>query len=368
MSKEGTMKLSVKRSFFSEKEDTILEYKELSASLYKFETEVEAIRLKNNRGYLTVLPFKGHTIWDACFDGRPLNMHREGKIPPKLIDDYFLEASYGVFFFHCGALRMGCPAADDDHIMHGELPCAVYDDLDLVIGSDERGEFIGTTGTYRFNRGFGPIYEAHPITKLYSGLGTIEITMQIKNISNYPMELMYMGHVNFRPVHNAKIIQSHSWKPDEMVLRDYIPSHFKVPDNYAELTAKLKKDPSLTMIMEPDAVFIPEVGFYLNAPQTDENGWTHIMQLLPDGTADFLKYKPSELDHAMRWISRTADQQGLGLAFPSTANIGGYNEEKRLGNVKEIPPKGEYSATMIAGCLDKDAAVEESQLIDSIVA
>ena len=363
-----SMLFEIKREFFTDKEDVIFTWGDLKASLYKFKSGVEAVRLSNALGYITVLPFKGHTIWEASFNERILNMHREGKKEPKYIHDYFLDSCYGVYLFHCGALRMGCPAEDDDHIMHGELPCAVYDDCQLMIGTDERGDYLGITGTFSYNRGFGPIYEARPIAKIYSKSSTMELVMRIDNCSNYPMELMYMAHINYRPIDNAKIIQSHPWTPEAMPLRDYVPSHFEIPDDYRELTAKLKKDPRLTETMIPGIIYKPEVAFYLDAPVVDDDGWIHLMQKLPDGTADFLRYKPTELDHAMRWITKTADQQGLALAFPSTANVEGYNNEKKAGHVKEIAPKGFYQATMITGVLTKEEAAAEEALINKLMA
>ena len=361
------MKFALNRNFFTDREETVFESGDLKASIYKFKSGVEVVKLQNALGYLTVLPFKGHTIWEAAFNGRILNMHREGKKEPKFIHDYFLDSSYGVFLFHCGALRMGCPAEDDDHIMHGELPCAVYDDAELIVGSDERGDFVGITGTFTYNRGFGPCYAAKPIAKIYSQSSIFEITMRIENISNYPMELMYMAHINYRPIDNSRIVQSHPWDSASMPLRDYVPSHFEIPADYRELTQKLKENPKLTEVMIPNTVYKPEVAFYLDNPVVDSEGWIHIMQVLPDGTADFLKYKPSELDHAMRWITRTADQQGLALAFPSTCNVEGYNNEKKQGHVKEIAPKGFYQATMITGVLNKDEVAKEEAIIQELM-
>jgi hypothetical protein len=361
------MKIALRRNFFTDKEEVIFESEDLKILTFKFGTGVEAVKLQNERGYMIVLPFKGHIIWEASFDGRIINMHREGKKEPKFYNDYFLEGSYGVFFFHCGALRMGCPDVDDDHIMHGELPCAVYDEAELIVGTDDVGYYVGITGTFNYNRGFGPVYEAHPVEKLYSRSTMLEISMRIDNCSNYPMELMYMAHLNHRPVDNSRIIQSIPWTPEGMEYRDYVPSHFTLPEGYVERGARLKADPGLTRDVCPDDVYRPEVGFYMYNVRTDKDGWAHIMQRHPGGTADFLMYKPGELDYAMRWISRTADQQGLALAFPSTCNIEGYNMEKKMGRVKEIAPKGFYRMRMLTGVLSKEEAEKKEALIDEIM-
>jgi hypothetical protein len=357
------MRIVLKKNFFTDKEKLFFESEDIKVSIFKFETGVEAVRLQNDLGHIIVLPFKGQMIWEAVFNGRELNMYRENKTEPKKHGTFFLDAAYGVFYFHCGALRMGSPSEDDNHPLHGELPYADYEEAELLVGNDERGRYTGITGTFTYNRGFGPCYAAHPLTKIYSKSSLLNISIEIENISNYPMELMYMAHINFRPTENARIVQSNPWTPEAMPLCEYNPRHFILPDGYDALAEKLKQHPKLTEVFKPGVMYDPEVTFYLNAPAVDADGYAHIMQILPDGTADFLKYKPSELNHAMRWISKTADQQGLSLAFPATCTNEGYNIEKKNGRVKEIAPKSSFRTSFTTGCLDKEDAVKEEALI-----
>ena len=139
-------------------------------------------------------------------------------------------------------------------------------------------------------------------------------------------------------------------------------------DEYRQMTDKLKVDPRQTEVLKPGVMYTPEVSFNLNAPRVDENGWTHIMQVLTDGTADVLRYKPSELNHALRWLCRTADQDAMSMAFPSTAGVEGYNIEKKEGRVRELPPGGSFSMSLTAGCLNKEDAAKEEALIQKIMA
>ncbi|MHB8063792.1 MAG: DUF4432 family protein [Ruminiclostridium sp.] len=363
------MKLSLLRNYFTDKETTIFESGDLSASLFKFETDVEAVRISNAVGYVIILPYKGQQLWESSFHGRILNMYRNHKKAPELINNYFLEASYGVYCFHCGALRMGCPAPDDTHIMHGDLPCAPYENVEILIDEDERGKFFGITGTYTHNTGFNAIYEAHPLLKVYSNSGQMELSMTVNNLSNKPMELMYMAHINYRPVAGSRILQTVPWTPEAMTFREYIPSHFTPSEGYVEMCQELKKNPRLSEYVQADdeIMYDPEVAWYLDGPVTDKEGWVHMMQFHPDGCADFLQYKPIELDHCMRWLTRTPDQQGLALAFPATANVDGYNTEKRLGHVRMIPPKGYYQATMYTGAMTKEEAEKEAAVIEDIM-
>ena len=359
------MRVVLKKNYFVEKEKLFLETEDLKVFIYKYETGIEALKIQNDLGYIIVLPFKGQMIWEAKFNGRLLNMSRVDKYEPKPANHYLFGA-FGTYFFHCGALRMGVPAKDDDHPVHGELPFADYDEAELVVGTDEKGTYVGIGGVFRYNRGFGPCYEAHPLTKVYSRSSLMDISIRIENHSNSPMELMYMAHLNSRPVDNARFVQCHAWTQQDMPL--FVPRNFEMSDDYRQMTDKLKADPRLTEVLKPGVMYEPEVSFNLNAPRVDEDGWTHIMQVLPDGTADVLRYKPSELNYALRWLCRTADQDAMSMAFPSTSGVEGYNIEKKEGRVRELPPKGSFSMSLTAGCLSKEDAAKEEALIQKIMA
>jgi len=53
----------------------------------------------------------------------------------------------------------------------------------------------------------------------------------------------------------------------------------------------------------------------------------------------------------VRWISRTADQEALGLLLPATAEPEGYTAEKEKGNIKVLPPGGEFHFDLEVGAL-----------------
>lgn len=356
------MRIPLKKYFFTEKEQLFFESNGLKVFLFRYETGIEAVRLENEKGYLIVLPYKGQMIWEAFFGGRTLTLDRVGKGEPQNVD-YFLD-SWGSFFFHCGALRMGCPAADDDHPLHGELPYADYQRAEIVAGIDEKkGEYIGLTGARIYNRGFGDCYEARPLVKVYRGSTLIDIAIDIQNLASYPMELMYQAHLNFRAVENGRIVQSFPWDPKDMQIRVTLPRHFKVDPDYKELVDKLKKDPKYSEILRPGDLYKPEVTFYMYNASVDEQGNAHLMQVHPDGSADFMKYRPSVLEHSVRWITKFKDQHGLGLAFPSTCNPEGYNAERKKGHVKTLEGGQTWHMDLTCGYLDPEEAKREEAFI-----
>ena len=100
--------------------------------------------------------------------------------------------------------------------------------------------------------------------------------------------------------------------------------------------------------MKPGLMFDPEVVIYVDY-LADEAGWAHSMQVHPDGTADFISHRPSQLDKGVRWISRTGDQDGLAIVSPATAEPEGYTAEKGKGNIKILAAQEEFRCELEVG-------------------
>jgi hypothetical protein len=363
--KVDTITVALRNRWFTEKEQVLVESGILKATLFRYGSGVHAVELANEHGHIIVLPYLGQQIWNAFFHGRYLNMKTMYHQPKHT--DFFLN-TYGCFLMHCGPLRMGCPGPEDDHPLHGDLPVADYDEAALVIGEDEQGKYMGVTGLFDYNRAFGEKYQARPLVKIHEGSSLVDIHMEIENRSHYPMELMYMSHVNFRPVEYGRIVQSVDWTKECMKVRTVIPEHVEASPGFVDFLGKLEENPKLTEVIRPDDEYDPEIAFFIESPKVDADGWSHYMQVHPDKTADYVRYKPEELDHNTRWISRTADQAGLGLALPATCDPEGYTAEKRKGNIKEIPPRTSVSFSVVAGYLNEAEAREMEGLIEELVA
>ena len=340
------MRISLKKAFFTEKERILLDGNSLRIALFSYETGVCAARIENHEWQATILPFRGQQLWDVSFHGRQLRMKSLYRAPR--IADHFLD-TYGCFMMHCGALRMGCPGPEDDHPLHGELPYAVYNDAWVVAGEDQRGRYIGISGCFEYNRAFSDTYVAQPTVTLHEGSTVLDIEMRVVNISNYPMELMYMCHINFLPVVGGRIIQSADWTPQSMALRTSIPAHVRVSQKFLDFLERLEKDPGLTRTIREDDEYNPEIAFFIKSPKADTDGWSHYMQVHPDSSADYVSYRPEELDHNARWIVRTRNQEAIGIALPATCEPEGYTAEKKKGNVKIVGGEQEVCFHIKAG-------------------
>ena len=365
MSKENVEGyVSIKKEYFSDKEFQFLNYGELYVTAFMYSTGIKAIRIKNDTGYIVILPFNGQQVWDAVFEGKRLTMKSMFDEPKDV--DFFLN-TYGCFMMHCGAWRMGCPGPEDTHPLHGELPYAPYNNAGIVFGEDEKGKYIGVTGEYRYDLAFSVHYIAKPLIKLYEGSSLIDISMRIENRSGYPMELMYMAHVNFKPIIDGEIFQTLKWDPDHMIIRKSIPSHVKVTDTFLKFLDKLEKDPELSKVIREKDEYKPEVAFFINNPNVDNEGWAHFLQMYPDGSSNYIKYRPSEFDHATRWIMRTRDQEALGLALPATCDPEGYTAEKKKGNLKFIKENGAAKFSLCAGYLNKNETQNIKERLNDIL-
>ncbi|HEX9118427.1 MAG TPA: DUF4432 family protein [Anaerolineae bacterium] len=357
--------IHLKPSFFGEREHLLVQHGPLAAYAFRYNSGVAALRLQNDQGELIMLPFQGQQIWSAEFGGRNLTM-RSMFDEPQDTREYL--QTYGGFLIHCGATAMGVPvaAAGDTHPLHGELPNAPYQHAWLVAGEDQDGPYLALAGQYRHTVAFSYNYVAEPEVRLYAGATTFPITITIHNLKATPMELMYLAHVNFRPVDNSRLIYSAACTPEHVRVRTSIPSHVHPLPGYAEFLAELAQHPERHNILAPGLAFDPEVVFFIDY-LADADGWAHSLQVHPDGTADIISHKTAQLDHGVRWICRTPDQDAIGMCLPGTAEPEGYHAEKAKGNVRTLDAGAAVRFEMRAGCLPAAGAAEWTGRIESLI-
>ena len=119
-------------------------------------------------------------------------------------------------------------------------------------------------------------------------------------------------------------------------------------------------------MLAPGLAFDPEVVFYVDY-LADSDGWAHTMQVYPDGSADYIAHQPAQLDHGVRWICRTPDQDALGMVLPATAEPEGYHAELAKGNVRSLAGGESVCFEMIAGYLAPDQTAQKAAKIDALV-
>jgi hypothetical protein len=356
--------IHLRPEFFDSKERMLVENGALTASAFRYDSGVAALRLRNDRGEMIMLPFHGQQIWSAHFGGRNLTM-RSMFDEPQNTSDYV--RNYGGFLLHCGFTAMGVPTAQDHHPLHGELPNATYQQAWLVLGEDEQGAYLALGGRYQHTVAFNHNYTAEPLVKIYAGSSLMHVNLVCRNLKRTPMEYMYLAHVNFLPVDNSQLVYSAHVTPQTVRVRRSIPSHVTYTPDYLAFLNALGEKPELHHKLEPGLAFDPEIVFGIDY-SADADGWAHTLQVHPDGNADYIRHRPDQLPVGVRWICRTPDQDAAGINLPATAEPEGYTAEKAKGYIKELAGGAEWRCDYVMGTLGADEAAAVAAHIGQIVA
>jgi hypothetical protein len=350
------------QEMFHEQKRSLVEAGTLRAHTFRFHSGVSAVQLSNQHGELVLLPFQGQQIWSARFQDRDLAMRSMFDQPYPTRD--FL-ATFGGFMQHCGAVAMGGPGPEDHHPLHGELPNAPYSEASLSLGQDKIGAYLGLTGTYHHTVAFSYNYLAQPYVKLYAEKSFFRLGMRVTNLKNTAMPLMYLAHINFKPADYGRLVYTARCTPQSVRVRSQIPAHIQPGPGYAEFLQELSLNPEKHHILTPGLAFDPEVVFFIDY-LSDTQGWASAMQVHPDGRADYVRHRPGQLNHGIRWICRTKDQDALGFEA-GTAEVDGFTAEKKKGNLRELGPGGVFECEIEVGVLGVPEALRLMQEINQLV-
>ncbi|MCK3657987.1 DUF4432 domain-containing protein [Pasteurellaceae bacterium Pebbles2] len=331
--------LYLNKAQFNEKEQVIFKNDHFTAMSFKYPSGIEAIKLSNSKGFITVLPFFGQIIWDANFNGQTLkmkNMFSEPKQGTTIID------TYGCFAFHSGLIRNGCPAPEDDHPLHGEMPCAVMDKAWLVL--EENSLAVG--GEVEYVKGFGDHYLAQPEVVLHADSSLFDIKMRITNLASVEMPLQYMCHMNYCYEHGATFSQN---IPESAVqLRQTIPAHVKPTPKWLAFNEEIKQGKYQLNALENDELYDPEIVFFMdNLSQYQQN--MEFRMRSPKGYNYLTKFASSEFNHATRWILYNQDQQVGAFVLPATCRPEGYLAAKQNGTLIMLKPQETRLFTVTTG-------------------
>jgi len=353
------MRIELYDQMFDEKERPLCQFDAFSITTFRYESGVAALRIINARGEIIVLPFQGQQIWRANFDGRDLTMRSMFDEP--VFTRNYLE-NYGAFMIHCGITGLGAPGPNDNHQLHGELPNAPFNSAWLELDPDKRSTKVG--GAYQHIVAFSTNYLATVETAMKAESALLDVSVSVENLKQTPMDLMYLGHANFRPVDEGELHYSAFYNSKSVRVRQSIPSHVNPKPGYKEFLSRLADSPEIHHILQPGLAFDPEVVFEIDMIN-DADGFAHALQKHPNGTADYVRCRPDQAPICTRWICRTPDQDGLGIAFPSTSGVEGYTAEKAKGRIKTVQSGETWRIEIKLGLLTTS---ETEQAIEMIAA
>ena len=330
------MKINLANVAFTEKPTLLAEDGEFKAVAFRYTTGVAALKVSNRRGSFTILPWMGQMIWRCDFDGRELAM-KSIYDEPKDCQACFNE-SYGCFMMHCGLTAMGNPTAEDTHVGHAELPIIRYREAYLEFGSDKAGAYVAVDGTAFHDMCFTYNYSFSPRVVLRRGAAKLEISATVKNLKDIPLEYYYLCHVNHRPVDGSRIVESPLKRPP--IINHEVPDDYYKP--WADATnawlAELDRDyRAQSVVGAKGESYRPEiVNCYFH--KADKSGWATVKQMYPKGGGVFVRYRPSELPYATRWIARTKDEDAMGMCLPATSEHKGRHFCRANGQQRYLAP------------------------------
>ena len=264
---------------------------------------------------------------------------------------------------HCGLAGLGAPGPDDTHPLHGELPNAPFQKAWLVIDEGEGTVAVG--GSYQHTVAFSTNYLAPAQVAMTAGSALLGVSLAVENLKQTPMEMMYLAHANFRPVDHGELHYTASYDAGSVRVRTSIPAHISPKPDYMAFIETLARDPLPHHRMDPALAFDPEVVFSIDM-MADGDGLAHAMQAHPDGTADYIGFRPDQAPVCTRWVCRTPDQDGLGIAFPATAEVEGYTAEKAKGHVIELVGGATWNIDISMGLLTATEAAGLKDRIDAV--
>ena len=332
--------LPLYKNQFKQQKTLLLQSKDFEVTSFKYNSGVEAIEIKNSKGHLVVLPFMGQMVWDANFLDTDLgmkNMFFEPKPARSIVE------TYGCFAFHAGMIRMGCPTPQDDHLLHGEMPCAIMDSAWLEVEADK----IRIKSRYEYLMGFGDHYLATPSVTLEKDSSLFDIGMQVQNLASVDMPLQYMCHINAAYYENAVMTQN---LPDEAFsLRESIPAHVKPTEQWLAYSKKLKGAAPFSVLNNP-AMYDHEIVYCLD----DIAHFTETAKFSMDigGKALVTEFSTQEFNSATRWILYNGDQQVAAYALPATCRPEGFLAAKEKGTLVYLKPQETRSFSVRTGIIN----------------
>ncbi|WP_319528832.1 aldose 1-epimerase family protein [uncultured Cohaesibacter sp.] len=357
------VEVSLRKVDFASHEQMLASFAGMTASSFRYDSGIEALRLSNDRGHLVILPYYGQMIWDAVFDGVDLTMKNMFSQPKPAHD---IAGTYGCFAFHSGLLRNGCPSPDDTHALHGEMPVAAMDSAGLSFGEDAEGPYLAVVGSCEYVMGFGDHYLVRPKVVLRPDMTLFDMCMDVENLGGAPMDLMYMCHVNFAFYDGARIVQPAPFTPDRTIVRTAVPGHVQTTPEYLSFIDDLAKDPSGLEVLDEPERYNPEQVLYVKGVGADGDGNTASLMRRREGDGFHIAYNREDFPQTVRWILVNSDQQVAAFALPSTCEPEGYLAEKKKGNVRQLAPGEGASFAVRLGYMTSPEADEAEAHIRSL--
>ncbi len=349
------MKLNLQKNFFTETKKELISFGSFKIQAFRYSSGVEALEIENSKCSFIFTPFKGQQVWHLKVNGEEISM--KSTVDEPTASSLYLK-NYGGFIYHCGVISFGAP--DGEHPHHGEIPNEIYNSAYISCGEDEDGKYILLGGELLHNTAFVRKYRFAPEIKLYENSSVFKINVTLENQRSYPLEYMYLCHINFRPFDEARIISTAKYDSENFTV--YKSEGSKALTDYMDA---VEKNPAIMDTVGGEGqCYDPEICFGLRY-NTDEDNRAYSLQYREDG-ACYVSHPADALPYGIRWVSRTENEDAIGIVLPATGEHLGYENAKAKGQIKLLGANETLNFYMEAGWLDKNDADKVKEKIEKI--
>ena len=358
-------RVNFRPSFFGDRPLVLLEDGELKATAFCYESGVCGLKIENEHCSMVVLPYMGQQIWFAEFEGR--NLTQKSIFDQPLATTKFGD-NYGGLLLHCGLTNINCPGDGEDYPIHGELPFANYPETYAGIGRDEAGTYLAVGGTFVYRNSQEYHYAYSPELRLYAGATVAQMHIDIHNRRANDLEYMFMCHMNWLAVEGSHMVYSAPKDKEHIVVS---PTELGGDSPRAvairEYGKRLVEDPTIGDVLDSKTQCNdPEMCTTIRY-KGDEKGWAHAMQVMPEGDACYVGFDTAKLPYALRWVCRTGDEDGIGIALPTTGTNHSTAYQREHGLFNTLAPYAHDRLRFDFGYLPKERAQEMESHINQIL-
>ena len=121
----------------------------------------------------------------------------------------------------------------------------------------------------------------------------------------------------------------------------------------------------MNKVERAEQVYDPEICFGIKY-LSDENNRAYTMQVTDKG-ACYVSHPADILTNGVRWISRTNNEDAMGMVLPATGEHLGYENAKEKGQIRTLEAEGKLSFTIEAGYITADEADTVRKKIEGIL-
>ena len=341
--------LKLNREIFSSTRKPLIEGLNFSIEADRYNSGVEALRLKIGEGEVVWLPFLAGEVWDWSVGG--VSQKFDGFVPDPAYGLDFLR-NYGAFLIHCGLLSMGNPTAEDSHPQHGELPTSIPKSAWVEIDNDNEEFPVALCCSFKLYIPFEAAYTFTPKIFINKSGTNMVVKAQIENNFFAPLNYQYLAHINFHYPQMGRL--NYMVKPFDSdsveFLEKVIPGVDKDPSRLLPLSKKMIYDPEEVAIFDHANKAKSTFGDGRYALTTMESGKEALYWVVSDTKV---------LDHTVTWITQTPDRSACGFALPATGGPTGLANETRKGTIKQLAGKESVTLWYAFGASTPEAYLKE---------